>query len=318
MRHDNTHIDKMCISKWHQDPPSRLFASTGFLVFPSSVWSRYSPRRCATFQVGGTASASSSFMMAPATPASLRMDSSTALECCSSRMDPGVWARVSQKRRVVLSHEIKVTPCLSAVSGMKGNLRTESFKARASSVDMTAWGLKESSKMDVSRDMVSLSHHWTNLSIGMSITSVCSWSWRPMSVPPGLLTFPDGAHGVPRNEGFFQNHKLQKREKCPGVVQRAQASASGARSLALWPSRTPEETRWGFQDLPGGPQGCVLVYSPPALLSFSPSVFFFFFFFFNASSLNSLHNGMGCTCNLTKQWLSVWLTWNAQHQEAHL
>nr|XP_046258059.1 MORN repeat-containing protein 4 [Scatophagus argus] len=49
----------------------------------------------------------------------------------------------------------------------------------------------------------------------------------------GLLTFPDGAHGVPRNEGLFQNHKLQKREKCPGVVQRAQASASSARTLAL-------------------------------------------------------------------------------------
>ncbi|KAF3708245.1 MORN repeat-containing protein 4 [Channa argus] len=49
----------------------------------------------------------------------------------------------------------------------------------------------------------------------------------------GLLTFPDGSHGVPRNEGFFQNHKLQKREKCPGVVQHAQASASSARSLAL-------------------------------------------------------------------------------------
>ncbi|CAF89848.1 unnamed protein product, partial [Tetraodon nigroviridis] len=48
----------------------------------------------------------------------------------------------------------------------------------------------------------------------------------------GLLTFPDGAHGVPRNEGLFQNHKLQKREKCPGAVQRAQASASSARSLA--------------------------------------------------------------------------------------
>ncbi|KAI4812298.1 hypothetical protein KUCAC02_023698 [Chaenocephalus aceratus] len=48
-----------------------------------------------------------------------------------------------------------------------------------------------------------------------------------------LLTFPDGAHGVPRNEGLFQNHKLQKREKCPGVVQRAQASASNARILTL-------------------------------------------------------------------------------------
>ncbi|CAI5654101.1 MORN repeat-containing protein 4 isoform X1 [Oreochromis niloticus] len=49
----------------------------------------------------------------------------------------------------------------------------------------------------------------------------------------GLLTFPDGTHGVPRNEGLFQNHKLLKREKCPGVVQRAQASASNAHSLAL-------------------------------------------------------------------------------------
>ncbi|XP_046885120.1 MORN repeat-containing protein 4 isoform X1 [Hypomesus transpacificus] len=49
----------------------------------------------------------------------------------------------------------------------------------------------------------------------------------------GLLTFPDGTHGAPRNEGVFENHKLQKREKCPGVVQQAQASASAARSLAL-------------------------------------------------------------------------------------
>lgn len=63
--------------------------------------------------------------------------------------------------------------------------------------------------------------------------SLCGWSQCPLSVPAGLLTFPDGAHGVPRNEGLFQNHKLQKREKCPGVVQRAQASASSARSLAL-------------------------------------------------------------------------------------
>ena len=52
-------------------------------------------------------------------------------------------------------------------------------------------------------------------------------------VCPGLLTFPDGTHGAPRNEGVFENHKLQKREKCPGVVQQAQASASAARSLAL-------------------------------------------------------------------------------------
>uniref|UniRef100_A0A3P8Z0W5 MORN repeat-containing protein 4 n=1 Tax=Esox lucius TaxID=8010 RepID=A0A3P8Z0W5_ESOLU len=49
----------------------------------------------------------------------------------------------------------------------------------------------------------------------------------------GLLTFPDGNHGVPRNEGLFENHKLQKREKCPGVIQRAQGAASTARSLTL-------------------------------------------------------------------------------------
>ncbi|KAL0964639.1 hypothetical protein UPYG_G00326880 [Umbra pygmaea] len=49
----------------------------------------------------------------------------------------------------------------------------------------------------------------------------------------GLVTFTDGNHGVPRNEGLFENHKLQKREKCPGVVHRAQSSASTARSLAL-------------------------------------------------------------------------------------
>ncbi|XP_070298719.1 MORN repeat-containing protein 4-like isoform X1 [Salvelinus sp. IW2-2015] len=49
----------------------------------------------------------------------------------------------------------------------------------------------------------------------------------------GLLTFPDGNHGVPRNEGLFENHKLQKREKCQGVVLQAQGAASTARSLAL-------------------------------------------------------------------------------------
>uniref|UniRef100_A0A4W5MN50 MORN repeat-containing protein 4 n=1 Tax=Hucho hucho TaxID=62062 RepID=A0A4W5MN50_9TELE len=50
---------------------------------------------------------------------------------------------------------------------------------------------------------------------------------------PGLLTFPDGNHGVPRNEGLFENHKLQKREKCQGVVLQAQGAASTARSLVL-------------------------------------------------------------------------------------
>ncbi|KAM6956298.1 MORN repeat-containing protein 4-like [Aplochiton taeniatus] len=49
----------------------------------------------------------------------------------------------------------------------------------------------------------------------------------------GLLTFPEGGHGVPGNEGMFKNHKLQKKEKCPTVVRKAQSLASNARSLAV-------------------------------------------------------------------------------------
>lgn len=86
--------------------------------------------------------------------------------------------------------------------------------------------------MDAWRVTVGLFYRWKNPLTFLIIVSL--WDSSPLASPPsGLLTFPDGAHGVPRNEGLFQNHKLQKREKCPGVVQRAQASASGARSLAL-------------------------------------------------------------------------------------
>ncbi|KAJ8360283.1 hypothetical protein SKAU_G00168080 [Synaphobranchus kaupii] len=49
----------------------------------------------------------------------------------------------------------------------------------------------------------------------------------------GLLTFPDGAHGIPRNEGVFENNKLLRREKCQAVVQRAQGSALNARGLSV-------------------------------------------------------------------------------------
>ncbi|XP_019492072.1 PREDICTED: MORN repeat-containing protein 4 isoform X3 [Hipposideros armiger] len=49
---------------------------------------------------------------------------------------------------------------------------------------------------------------------------------------PGLLTFPDGSHGIPRNEGLFENNKLLRREKCSAVVQRAQSASKSARSLA--------------------------------------------------------------------------------------
>ncbi|KAI4874265.1 hypothetical protein NFI96_028444, partial [Prochilodus magdalenae] len=49
----------------------------------------------------------------------------------------------------------------------------------------------------------------------------------------GLLTFPDGSHGIPRNEGVFSNNKLLKREKSQAVVQRARSSASSARGLSV-------------------------------------------------------------------------------------
>lgn len=87
--------------------------------------------------------------------------------------------------------------------------------------------------MVVLRDTVCLFQHRNSLAVRLSRLSRCACSQCRVSLPPGLLTFPDGAHGVPRNEGLFQNHKLQKREKCLGTVQRAQASASSARSLAL-------------------------------------------------------------------------------------
>ncbi|CAM5130377.1 unnamed protein product [Eretmochelys imbricata] len=47
----------------------------------------------------------------------------------------------------------------------------------------------------------------------------------------GLLTFPDGSHGVPRSEGFFENNKLLRREKCPAVIQRAQSASKSAHNL---------------------------------------------------------------------------------------
>nr|XP_014343178.1 PREDICTED: MORN repeat-containing protein 4 isoform X2 [Latimeria chalumnae] len=49
----------------------------------------------------------------------------------------------------------------------------------------------------------------------------------------GLLTFPDGTHGVPRNEGLFENNTLLKREKSAAVIQRAQTAAQTARNFTM-------------------------------------------------------------------------------------
>jgi len=44
----------------------------------------------------------------------------------------------------------------------------------------------------------------------------------------GLLTFADGTHGLPRNEGYFENNALVRREKCPIVVGKARQIADRA------------------------------------------------------------------------------------------
>ena len=45
----------------------------------------------------------------------------------------------------------------------------------------------------------------------------------------GLVTFADGSHGLPRNEGYFEGSKMVKREKCPAIIQKALSSAEAAK-----------------------------------------------------------------------------------------
>ncbi|MEE6486199.1 hypothetical protein FKM82_014538 [Ascaphus truei] len=49
----------------------------------------------------------------------------------------------------------------------------------------------------------------------------------------GLLTFSDGSHGIPRNEGLFENNKLLKREKCKSAIQKALSASKAACCLAV-------------------------------------------------------------------------------------
>ncbi|XP_071443135.1 MORN repeat-containing protein 4 homolog isoform X2 [Hetaerina americana] len=46
----------------------------------------------------------------------------------------------------------------------------------------------------------------------------------------GLVTFRDGTHGFPRNEGFFQDCRFVRKRRCPDVVQKAQKVALMARA----------------------------------------------------------------------------------------
>ncbi|KAK3791399.1 hypothetical protein RRG08_012581 [Elysia crispata] len=45
----------------------------------------------------------------------------------------------------------------------------------------------------------------------------------------GLVSFPDGSHGLPRNEGYFEREHLVRREKCGRSLQRARDVSRTAR-----------------------------------------------------------------------------------------
>lgn len=44
----------------------------------------------------------------------------------------------------------------------------------------------------------------------------------------GIVTFSDGTHGLPRNEGFFEQCKITRREKCPAIISKAREVAKKA------------------------------------------------------------------------------------------
>ncbi|XP_060082518.1 MORN repeat-containing protein 4-like [Ylistrum balloti] len=46
----------------------------------------------------------------------------------------------------------------------------------------------------------------------------------------GIVTFPDGTHGLPRNEGYFDGNKMLRREKCMAAIQKAKQIADSAKS----------------------------------------------------------------------------------------
>ena len=47
------------------------------------------------------------------------------------------------------------------------------------------------------------------------------------------MTFADGSHGLPRNEGYFEGSKMIKREKCSGVIQKALSMADAAKKQQI-------------------------------------------------------------------------------------
>ena len=45
-----------------------------------------------------------------------------------------------------------------------------------------------------------------------------------------MITFADGTHGLPRNEGSFEGNKIVKQQKCSSVINRALQAAEKARN----------------------------------------------------------------------------------------
>lgn len=45
----------------------------------------------------------------------------------------------------------------------------------------------------------------------------------------GLVTYSDQTHGLPRNEGYFENNKIIRRQKCHNEIHRARQAAQRAK-----------------------------------------------------------------------------------------
>ena len=72
--------------------------------------------------------------------------------------------------------------------------------------------------------------------VTVCVTVSLYYPWPPLQdgTPQGkgLVTFPDGTHGLPRNEGCFKGGKCVERFKVSAVVTQAQKDAAMARSIA--------------------------------------------------------------------------------------
>ena len=68
---------------------------------------------------------------------------------------------------------------------------------------------------------------------GNEVTSKVVWSCLYSRVRGyGLVTFSDGTHGRPRNEGRFEDNKCIERCKATDAVHKSKQSASKAKSVA--------------------------------------------------------------------------------------